>query len=87
MPKVDPKTCKEYLLLIYEDEKNMERLNQAELGALYMRYFAFTQSIRASGHYIAGEPLEAVKKAKSVSMEGEKRVVRDGNMTLALPSC
>lgn len=76
--KIDPKQCKEYLLLIYEAEQIMERLNEAELGVLYTRYLTFTQEIIATGHHIAGEPLDTVKKAKSVSVRGEQRVVRDG---------
>jgi hypothetical protein len=76
--KIDPALCKEYLLLIYEDERIMERLHEAELGALYTRYLTFTQELIATGHYIAGEPLDTVKKAKSVSVRSGERVVRDG---------
>ncbi len=76
--KIDPKQAKEYLLLIYEDEKIMAGLNEAQLGELYTRYLTFTQEIKATGHHIAGEPLDSIKLAKSVRVEGQKRVVRDG---------
>jgi hypothetical protein len=76
--KIDPKTCKEYLLLIYEDEKIMAGLDKAALDALCTRYVSYTQEIEASGHHIASEPLDPVKLAKSVSVNGGKRVVRDG---------
>jgi hypothetical protein len=69
---------KEYLLLIYEDEANFAKMSEAESKALFDKYFRFTKDIQASGHHVAGEPLDTVKKAKSVRVEGERRVVRDG---------
>jgi len=75
---LDPKAHKEYLLLIYEDEGMWAKLSEAESKAIFGKYYQFTQEIQASGHYLAGEPLDSVKKAKSVRLEGDRRVVRDG---------
>jgi hypothetical protein len=76
--KLDPKAHKEYLLLIYEDENVQKTMSEAELQQMYGKYIAFTQGIVTSGHYIAGEPLDSVARAKSVSVNGQQRVVRDG---------
>ena len=43
-----------YLCLIYDDEKKWATMSKAEAEAYMGEYFAFTDSIKASGHYIAG---------------------------------
>ena len=76
--KVDPKKCKEYLLLIYDDQQAIAGLSEAERGALFARYFAFTQEIKATGQHVAGAPLVSPTQAKNVRLKGQERVVRDG---------
>ena len=76
--KLDPKAYKEYLLLIYEAEARWMTMSEAEQGATFARYGAFSKALKESGQFIAGEQLDTVRKAKSVSVDGDKRVVKDG---------
>ncbi len=78
VPKLSAETHKQYLLLLYENERAWETMSEAERGAVFARYMQFSAEIRASGQFIAGEPLDSVTKARSVSLDGAKRVVRDG---------
>ncbi len=61
----------QYLLLIYQDETKDD-------PSLYPAYGAFTQSIKASGNYVGGNPLQPVRTATSVRVRDGKTVVTDG---------
>ena len=61
----------QYLLLIYSDETKFD-------PAMAPAYMAFTQSIRDSGHYIGGNPLQSVKTATSVRVRDGKNAITDG---------
>ncbi|MBL8612298.1 MAG: YciI family protein [Myxococcales bacterium] len=74
----DAKGKKEYLFLIYEAESRWASLSQAEATAIFTRYMDFSKSLKQNGHFVAGEQLDTVKKAKCVSVKGGERVVRDG---------
>jgi hypothetical protein len=76
--KLDPKAYKEYLLLIYEAEARWMTMSEAEQGATFARYGAFSKGLKESGQFIAGEQLDTVRKAKSVSVDDTGRVVKDG---------
>jgi hypothetical protein len=76
--KVDPKTHKEYLLLIYEAEARWAAMSEADQQATFARYRDFGISLKKSGQFVAGDQLDSVKKAKCVSLETGKRVVKDG---------
>jgi hypothetical protein len=67
-----------YLLLIYEDEKAAGNVSEAERGQIYGEYMQLTQAIKASGHYVAGAPLQPTSTATSVRMRNGKRLVTDG---------
>jgi hypothetical protein len=41
-------------------------------------YFAFTDSIQQSGHYLGGEALQPVQTAKTVRIRNGKLVATDG---------
>ena len=69
---------KEYLLLIYEEEGLGAKRSDAERGALYGRYGEFSKSVKASGSFIEGAPLESAKKAKTVRIPDAARLVTDG---------
>jgi len=73
----DPQT-KEYLFLVYESEAGWATRSEAEKGATFARYAAFSKGLKEAGQLVAGERLDTVRKAKSVGVDGEKRVVRDG---------
>jgi hypothetical protein len=68
----------QYLLLIYEDEKHGASMSQAEQGQLYNDYMAFTNGIKESGHFKAGEALQPVSTATSVRVREGKTLTTDG---------
>ena len=49
-----------YLCLIYDDEKKVAAMPKSESNAFMGEYFAFTDGIKQSGHYLAGEALQPV---------------------------
>ena len=61
----------QYLLLIYENEADTD-------PAMFPAYKALTDDIKASGHYIGGNPLEPVATATSVRVRDGKTLVTDG---------
>ncbi len=67
-----------YLCLIYDDEKKWETMSKAEADAYMGEYFAFTDGIKASGHYIAGEALQPVQTATTVRSRNGKLSTTDG---------
>ena len=67
-----------YLCLIYSQEAQFATISKAEMEALMAEYFAFTESIKKSGHYIAGEALQPVHTATTVRMRNGKLSTTDG---------
>ena len=67
-----------YLCLIYDEEKKLHSMSRAEMDALMGEYFAFTNDIKKSGHYIAGEALKPVNTATTVRMRNGKMSTTDG---------
>jgi hypothetical protein len=68
----------QYMLLIYNNEKNWTELSQAEIGALMGEYQAFTESIAKSGNYKSGNPLQPTNTATTVRVRNGKRTTTDG---------
>lgn len=68
----------QYLLLIYSNEAAWMSMPKDELGKMYGEYFAFTEDIRKSGHYIGGNPLQPVRTATTVRVRDGKKAVTDG---------
>ena len=67
-----------YLCLIYDDEKQLAEMPQSEGDAFMGEYFAFTEGIRESGHYVDGEALESVSTATTVRVRNGKVSTTDG---------
>jgi hypothetical protein len=67
-----------YMLLIYSRESDWAALSEKERGVVYQEYMAFTDSIRKSGHYVAGDPLEKTSTATTVRVKNGKTVSTDG---------
>jgi len=67
-----------YLCLIYDDEKNTNGRSKAERDAFTGEYYALTESIRKSGHYVAGEALQPVHSATTIRVRGGKLSTTDG---------
>ena len=67
-----------YLCLIYENEKAWETMPKEESDAIMGEYFAFTDGIRQSGHYIAGEALQPVATATTIRIRNGQLSTTDG---------
>lgn len=63
-----------YLCLIYYDEQRVDEMNDEQWQALVARCLTCGEELRASGHMLAGEPLQPVRTARTVR-------VRDGVAT------
>ena len=67
-----------YLCLIYNEEKNMAAMNKTESDAMTAEYMAFTDEIRKSAHYVAGDALKPVSTATAVRVRNGKLSATDG---------
>ena len=67
-----------YLCMIYDEEKKLASMSSTESDAFMGEYRAFSQSIRAGGHYIAGEALKPVSTATTVRVRNGKVSTTDG---------
>ncbi|HEV2750912.1 MAG TPA: YciI family protein [Gemmatimonadales bacterium] len=67
-----------YLCLIYEDEKLWQSMPKTDTEKVYGEYFAFTDSITKSGHYVGGNPLQPTNTATTVRVRNGKVSTTDG---------
>lgn len=67
-----------YLCLIYDEEKAIDAMSASESEAFMGEYFAFTQGIRESGQYVAGEALQPVSTATTVRIRNGRMSTTDG---------
>jgi hypothetical protein len=67
-----------YLCLIYDEGKKLNSLPKSEWDGLMGEYFAFTDAIQKSGHYIGGEALQPVQTATTVRVRHGKLSTTDG---------
>lgn len=67
-----------YLCLIYYDEQRVDELSDEQWQALVARCIACGEALRASGHMLAGEPLQSVRTARTVRVRGGVTTVVDG---------
>ena len=67
-----------YLCLIYDEEKKIADMPQAEQEKFMGDYFPFTDDIRKSGHYLAGEALQPVNTATTIRVRNGKISTTDG---------
>ena len=67
-----------YLCLIYDDEKLLDSMLPKESEAFMGEYYAFTDDIRKSGKYLAGEALQPVQTATTVRVRNGKLSATDG---------
>ena len=67
-----------YLCLIYDDESRWATMSKEEADATMGEYFAFTEGIRKSGQYLAGEALKPVQTATSVRVRNGRTSTTDG---------
>ncbi len=67
-----------YLCLIYDNEQQIGRMSKSESDAFMRAYFAFTDAIRKSGHYLGGEALQPVGTATTIRISHGKMSTTDG---------
>jgi hypothetical protein len=67
-----------YLCLIYDDEKKFATMSKEEGDAFMGEYFAFTEDVKKSGHYLAGNALKPVSTATTIRNRGGKLSTTDG---------
>ena len=67
-----------YLCLIYEDEAAWQKMPKPEADKIYGEYFEFTDSIKKSGHYVGGNPLQPTQTATTVRVRNGKVSTTDG---------
>jgi hypothetical protein len=66
-----------YMCLIYGDSMWHER-PEAEKAAAVREYLRFTDDIKKSGHYVAGDPLQPAHTARRLSVRSGKVESTDG---------
>lgn len=67
-----------YLCLIYENEAAWANISKEQGEAIMGEYFAFTDDIKKSGHYVAGEALQPTQTATTVRVRNGKISTTDG---------
>ena len=67
-----------YLCLIYDEEKKWAAMSKEQSDAVMGEYFAFTEDVKKSGHYVGGEALQPVSTATSVRVRSGKMSTTDG---------
>jgi hypothetical protein len=77
-PRTAPEEAMRYLCLIYDEEKKAAAMSKGEQDAFMGEYFAFSEDIKKSGHYIGGNALQPVGTATSVRVRSGKMSTTDG---------
>jgi hypothetical protein len=67
-----------YLCLIYDNEKMFADMPKEESDAIFGEYYAFTEGIKASGHWVGGEALQPTHTATTVRIRNGKISTTDG---------
>ena len=67
-----------YLCLIYSDESQIASLPERESRALLGEYMAFTDDIRRTGYFVAGERLQPTRAAMTVRSRNGHISTTDG---------
>jgi hypothetical protein len=68
----------QYLLLIYSNEENFDKMTEAEKANIFGEYMEFSKSITASGRRVGSNRLDVTAKARTVRLRDGKRLVTDG---------
>jgi hypothetical protein len=74
----EPGGAMRYLCLIYAEETKVGTMSKSEAEAFTGEYFAFTEGIEKSGHFLGGEALEPVHTATTLRVRNGKLSTTDG---------
>jgi hypothetical protein len=66
------------MCLIYDAENTWDTMPEDERNAVFNEYGAFTESIKESGNYVAGDALQPTSTATTVRIRGGETLVTDG---------
>jgi hypothetical protein len=67
-----------YACLIYDDEKKLGSMSKQDADSFMGEYFQFTEDVKKSGHYVAGEALQPINSATSLRIRSGKLSTTDG---------
>jgi hypothetical protein len=67
-----------YLLLIYDAESQWASMSEEERGKMFQEYMTFTESIKKSGHWVGGDPLQPTTTATTVRVRNGRTATTDG---------
>jgi len=68
----------QYMLLIYGEESAWAKLTPDQLSAEMGAYMAYSEALAKAGALVAGDELQPVETAKTVSISDGKQTVVDG---------
>lgn len=68
----------QYMLLIYDAASTWTEMSEEEQSRAMGEYLAYTQELRESGAYVAGDALQPTQTARSVRVRDGERTVTDG---------
>jgi hypothetical protein len=68
----------QYLCLIYDDEKQWQKLPPAETEKIMGEFHAFTESVKKTGNYLGGNALQPTHAATTVRVRQGKLATTDG---------
>jgi hypothetical protein len=68
----------QYMLLIYDDESIWRTMPEGEREAVMGEYFAYTESLKSAGKYVAGDALQPTETATSLRVRDGEVAKTDG---------
>jgi hypothetical protein len=68
----------QYMILIYEDEKQFASLSEAEMNKVFADYMQYSKDLAAAGVLKGGAALQPVATATTVRVRGGKTATTDG---------
>jgi hypothetical protein len=68
----------QYLLLIYDNEKEIDAMSEETVHKVLAGYMKFGNDIKASGHWVGSNRLKPVDSATTVRVRNGKMTTTDG---------
>ena len=68
----------QYMCLIYSADGSGPKPGTPEFGAMMKDYVDFTEKVKAEGKFLAGDALQPISTATTVSVRGGKTETMDG---------
>src|SRR5215207_3042840 len=67
----------QYMLLIYDDETQWQRMSEAEAGKVFAEYMEYTRALAEAGLLRAGAPLHPTPTATTVRVRDGRTLTTD----------